>query len=188
MDYIIKDGTVVNEGTIAKRDLFIHDGRIVESAAALRNPQTFSAKGCYVIPGVIDTHVHFRDPGFPDKADFATELPGHRWLLCDSLRLLAYFYPDRNERVSLNDRLPDGRDKPVEQVLNGTIGWVLTWTPAGRGGEDCFLCARLLPVYRGPRGADDGSDDRRRIAYRRIRKRQGDVRNVFDTRSRIGAR
>ena len=47
---------------------------------------------------------------------------------------------------ALNDRLPDGRDKPVEQVLNGTIGWVLTWTPAGRGGEDCFLCARLLPV------------------------------------------
>ena len=40
------------------------------------------------------------------KADFATALPGHRWLLCDSLRLLAYFYPDRNERVSLNDRLP----------------------------------------------------------------------------------
>ena len=73
MDYIIKDGTVVNEGTIAKRDLFIHDGRIVESASALRNPQTFSAKGCYVIPGVIDTHVHFRDPGFPAKADFATE-------------------------------------------------------------------------------------------------------------------
>ena len=73
MDYIIKDGTVVNEGIIAKRDLFIHDGRIVESASALRNPQTFSAKGCYVIPGVIDTHVHFRDPGFPDKADFATE-------------------------------------------------------------------------------------------------------------------
>ena len=73
MDYIIKDGTVVNEGIIAKRDLFIHDGRIVESASALRNPQTFSAKGCHVIPGVIDTHVHFRDPGFPDKADFATE-------------------------------------------------------------------------------------------------------------------
>ncbi len=73
MDYIIKDGTVVNEGTIATRDLFIHDGRIVESASALRNPQTFSAKGCYVIPGVIDTHVHFRDPGFPAKADFATE-------------------------------------------------------------------------------------------------------------------
>lgn len=73
MDYIIKDGTVVNEGTIAKRDLFIHDGRIVEDSSVLHNPQSFSAKGCYVLPGVIDTHVHFRDPGFPEKADFATE-------------------------------------------------------------------------------------------------------------------
>ena len=73
MDYIIKNGTVVNEGAIVKRDLFIHDGRIVEDSATLRNPQLFSAEDCYVLPGVIDTHVHFRDPGFPDKADFATE-------------------------------------------------------------------------------------------------------------------
>ena len=73
MDYIITNGTVVNEGTLSKRDLFIHDGRFVEDATSLRKPQTFSAEGCYVLPGVIDTHVHFRDPGFPDKADFATE-------------------------------------------------------------------------------------------------------------------
>ena len=73
MDYIISNGTVVNEGTLTQRDLFIHNGLIVENAASLHNPQTFSAKGCYVLPGVIDTHVHFRDPGFPAKADFATE-------------------------------------------------------------------------------------------------------------------
>ena len=73
MDYIIQNGTVVNEGTIAQGDVYIHDGRFVDSAARLRKPQRFDATGCYVMPGVIDTHVHFRDPGFPDKADFATE-------------------------------------------------------------------------------------------------------------------
>ena len=73
MDYIIKNGTIVNEGTLTKRDLYIHDGRLVEDASKLRKPQSFSAEGCYVLPGVIDTHVHFRDPGFPAKADFATE-------------------------------------------------------------------------------------------------------------------
>ena len=73
MDYIIKNGTIVNEGTLTKCDLFIHDGRLVEDATTLRKPQLFSAEGCYVLPGVIDTHVHFRDPGFPAKADFATE-------------------------------------------------------------------------------------------------------------------
>lgn len=73
MNYIIKNGTVVNEGTLEQRDIFIHEGKIVEEGTALKNPQLFDAKGCYVLPGIIDTHVHFRDPGFPDKADFATE-------------------------------------------------------------------------------------------------------------------
>lgn len=73
MDYIIKNGIVVNEGSMATRDLFVHEGRLVDDENMLRKPQVFDAKGCYVLPGIIDTHVHFRDPGFPDKADFATE-------------------------------------------------------------------------------------------------------------------
>jgi len=73
MDYIIKNGIIVNEGAMTKGDLFIHEGRLVQDATKLRKPQVFEAEGCYVIPGVIDTHVHFRDPGFPAKADFATE-------------------------------------------------------------------------------------------------------------------
>ena len=73
MNYIIKNGLVVNEGRIERRDIFIHEGRIVADGSSLKNPQVFDAEGCYVMPGVIDTHVHFRDPGFPDKADFATE-------------------------------------------------------------------------------------------------------------------
>lgn len=73
MDYIIKNGIVVNEGSMATRDLFVHEGRLVDDESMLRKPQVFDAKGCYVLPGIIDTHVHFRDPGFPDKADFATE-------------------------------------------------------------------------------------------------------------------
>lgn len=73
MDYIIQNGIVVNEGGMSRRDLFIHEGRFVNDASTLRTPQIFSAEGCYVLPGIIDTHVHFRDPGFPAKADFATE-------------------------------------------------------------------------------------------------------------------
>ena len=73
MDYIIKNGTIVNEGSMATRDLFVHEGRLVEEEQRLRKPQVFDAAGCYVLPGIIDTHVHFRDPGFPEKADFASE-------------------------------------------------------------------------------------------------------------------
>ena len=73
MDYLIKNGTIVNEGSMETRNLFIHDGRLVDDESKLRKPQTFDATGCYILPGIIDTHVHFRDPGFPEKADFATE-------------------------------------------------------------------------------------------------------------------
>lgn len=73
MDYIIKNGIVVNEGCLKQQDVFIHLGKIVDDAEKLHNPQIFDASGCYVLPGIIDTHVHFRDPGFPEKADFASE-------------------------------------------------------------------------------------------------------------------
>lgn len=73
MDYIIQNGTIVNEGSMETRNLFIHEGRLVAEESKLRKPQVFDATGCYILPGIIDTHVHFRDPGFPEKADFATE-------------------------------------------------------------------------------------------------------------------
>lgn len=73
MNYILRNGTVVNEGTMERRDLFIHEGLVTDDPAKMRNAQQFDATGCYILPGVIDTHVHFRDPGYPDKADFATE-------------------------------------------------------------------------------------------------------------------
>lgn len=73
MDYIIKNGTVVNEGCLKQQDIFIHLGKIVDGETKLHNPQIFDATGCYILPGIIDTHVHFRDPGFPEKADFASE-------------------------------------------------------------------------------------------------------------------
>lgn len=73
MDYIIKNGTVVNEGCFERRDIYIHEGKIAVSEDVLEEPCVFDAGGCYVMPGVIDTHVHFRDPGFPEKGDFSTE-------------------------------------------------------------------------------------------------------------------
>lgn len=73
MDYIIHNGTIVNEGSMTVGDLFIHNGRIATPETHLHNPQLCDATGCYVMPGVIDTHVHFRDPGLTAKADFDTE-------------------------------------------------------------------------------------------------------------------
>jgi dihydroorotase len=70
-DVILKSGTVVNQDGEGVRDIGITDGRIAEignlgeSSAA----ETIDCKGLHVLPGVIDTQVHFREPGLTHKED-----------------------------------------------------------------------------------------------------------------------
>jgi dihydroorotase len=68
-DLVLKGGTVVNQdGTIA-RDVAIRDGRIaaVGSIAADKAGEVIDAAGLHILPGVIDTQVHFREPGLDHK-------------------------------------------------------------------------------------------------------------------------
>lgn len=75
---IIKNGTIINPDTkeMLKADLRITDGIICEisdSIAASNEEETvIDASGLMVSPGLIDTHVHFRDPGFTYKEDLHT--------------------------------------------------------------------------------------------------------------------
>ena len=86
MKVLIKDGHIVNEGHVQDGDIVIEDGNIVEvanSQFSILNSQfdeVIDASGCYVLPGIIDDHVHFREPGLTDKADIDTE-SSCRW--CD---------------------------------------------------------------------------------------------------------
>lgn len=77
MKTLIKGATIVNEGRQFKGCVVVEDERIAE---ILENaePQNFEgdvidASGCYLLPGVIDDHVHFREPGLTDKADMDSE-------------------------------------------------------------------------------------------------------------------
>ena len=73
-DLLLKGGTVVNHDGRAERDVGIRDGRIVAlgdlSAAAAG--ETIDAKGLHILPGVIDTQVHFREPGLEHKENLET--------------------------------------------------------------------------------------------------------------------
>ena len=94
MNYLIKNATLVNEGETFVASVFVSDGKIakivrgnqapepvegpVNSGAALRQAQgpytqVIDATGKYLIPGIIDEHVHFREPGLTHKADIYTE-------------------------------------------------------------------------------------------------------------------
>lgn len=74
----IKNATLVNEGRSFVGSLVIEDDTIAEILEGDAEPaapadETVDATGCYLLPGVIDTHVHFRDPGLTDKADLDSE-------------------------------------------------------------------------------------------------------------------
>ena len=76
MKLLIKNGTVINPGDkkITKADVLVTDGVISKVASGLKDAadETYDAKGCYVMPGFIDLHVHLRDPGLEYKEDIQT--------------------------------------------------------------------------------------------------------------------
>lgn len=78
MRTIIGGGQIVNEGEIFEGSVIIEDDRIVEVVKGKETPRgifdnRLDATGCFVLPGVIDSHVHFREPGLTDKADIECE-------------------------------------------------------------------------------------------------------------------
>ena len=74
---IIKNGTIMNPATqtTLQGDILIEDGKIVKIAESLtpsEKEEVIDAHGLIVAPGLIDTHIHFRDPGFTYKEDIHT--------------------------------------------------------------------------------------------------------------------
>ena len=74
---LIKNAQIVNEGTITSGDVLIEADRIAEIAPSIsvKNADTkvIDADGFYLIPGMIDDQVHFREPGLTHKATIKTE-------------------------------------------------------------------------------------------------------------------
>ena len=85
MKTLIKGGHIVNEGRVLDGFIVIEDGNIQEvrgekqeasadsSQLSSRFDEVIDASGCYVLPGIIDDHVHFREPGLTEKADIDSE-------------------------------------------------------------------------------------------------------------------
>ena len=78
MRKLIQGGTIVNEGRSFIGSLIIEDDCIIEIIENNETPrgefdEIVNATGCFVLPGVIDDHVHFREPGLTEKADIESE-------------------------------------------------------------------------------------------------------------------
>ncbi|OGP12416.1 MAG: dihydroorotase [Deltaproteobacteria bacterium GWA2_50_8] len=78
--FILKDTTIINEGKIFESSVFIIGDRIEEigqyedlNVSKLDNIKIIDCKGKYLIPGIIDDQVHFREPGLTHKGDIYSE-------------------------------------------------------------------------------------------------------------------
>ena len=75
MGTIIKNAKIVNEGKIFESDVLIKNKIIskIDSTISAKHHTIYDAQGSYMIPGVIDDQVHFREPGLTHKANIYTE-------------------------------------------------------------------------------------------------------------------
>ncbi len=78
MRTVIQGGKIVNEGKIFDGSIVVEDTKISKIVEGETSPEdivdeVIDASGCFVLPGVIDDHVHFREPGLTEKADIDSE-------------------------------------------------------------------------------------------------------------------
>src|ERR1700686_4341079 len=75
VDLVINNGRVVSADNVMAASVAIRDGLICAVGAADVMPparEALDAAGLHLLPGAIDVHVHFRDPGYPHKEDWAS--------------------------------------------------------------------------------------------------------------------
>src|SRR6516162_2657859 len=73
-DLVLANGTVVNHDGVGPRDIGVREGRIAEigDLSAASAGERIDCRGLHILPGVIDSQVHFREPGLEHKEDLAT--------------------------------------------------------------------------------------------------------------------
>lgn len=112
-DLVIRDGTVVTPGGVARMTLGVSGGKIagVGLRGRVKAKETIDAKGLHVLPGVMDTQVHFREPGNTHKEDLET---GGRAAVLGGVTAV-FEMPNTNPPTttaeSLNDKLARARGR-----------------------------------------------------------------------------
>lgn len=73
MDLALVGGTLVTGGGTLDAHMYVREGRIAAlSTERLPADRTVDVRGLHILPGVVDAHVHFMDPGAPEREDFVT--------------------------------------------------------------------------------------------------------------------
>jgi dihydroorotase len=114
----VKNAKIVNEGKTFEGSIVISGDIIEEVLVADSQPEktcdeTIDAQGCYLIPGVIDDHVHFRDPGLTHKADMHSESKAAIAGGVTSFMDMPNTVPQTTTIEALNDKFTDASQKSL---------------------------------------------------------------------------
>lgn len=148
IDLLVRGGTLVTAQRAERADVAIADGAFV----AIERPgtlevatETYDATGRYVLPGVIDGHVHFREPGLEYKEDFAS---GSRAAVMGGVTTVLDMPntrppTDRPERVREKQRLAEAHSYCdfgiVGVVVQENVPQIPAMAANGVTGFKCFL-------------------------------------------------
>ena len=115
---LIHHAIIVNEGKQFAGSVVIEDEQIAEVLTGNTRPsqacdEEIDAKGCYLIPGVIDDHVHFRDPGLTHNADMSTETAAAAAGGVTSFMDMPNCNPQTTTLEALNNKFADAATKCI---------------------------------------------------------------------------
>ena len=115
MKVLIQNGTIVNEGRSFVGGLVV-DGEQISEIFEGKAPrgiydQVIEASGCFVLPGVIDDHVHFREPGLTRKADIESESRAAAYGGVTSYFEMPNTVPQTTTLEALDDKFALAKDK-----------------------------------------------------------------------------
>ena len=146
-DLVIKNGTIVTESYTFEGAIAVNGGKITSITSNENAPsanKVIDATGLHVLPGVIDVHVHFRDPGYTYKEDFgsgtAAAAAGGVTLIFD----MPNNFPPPKNVDALRLKIEAAKKAIVDYGLYGllTVGNIADLTPlaeAGVIGYKCFM-------------------------------------------------
>lgn len=115
---IIRNGTIVNEGISCKGDLLITGDRIsavggIDPEDIPAGAEIIDAGGLLVLPGIIDCHVHFREPGLTYKGDLFTETRAAAAGGITSFMDMPNTIPQTTAIKFINEKFSLARDKSI---------------------------------------------------------------------------
>ncbi len=150
MRYILTGGKVWRDGAFRPLDLAIRDGRVaaIAPSCALEGAEVFFCKDRLVVPGLVDVHVHLREPGFSYKETVATGTAAAAAGGYTQVLTMPNLAPDPDSLEHMRPKLDAiERDAKVRVLPYGAIS-------CGEGGERLADLEALAPYVAG--FSDDG--------------------------------